>query len=55
MFGKLPLIELLLIFGFVIVLIHILVLAVLVLMHILLLLPGFRKAVTKRSSCCQSD
>jgi hypothetical protein len=55
MFCKLPLMKLLLIFGFVIVLIQILVLAVAILIHVLLLVPGFRKAVMKRSSCCQSD
>ncbi len=55
MVGKLPLIQLLLIFDFVIVLIHVLVLAVIVLIHVLLLVPGFRKGVMKRSSCCQSD
>jgi hypothetical protein len=55
MLGKLGLMKLLLIFGFVIVVINVLVLAVIVLIHVLLLVPGFRKAMMKRSSCCQSD
>jgi len=55
MLGKLALIKLLLIFGFIIVLIHVLVLAVTVLIHVVLLVPMLRKSVMKRSSCCQSD
>ena len=55
MLGKLALIKLLLIFGFVIILIHVLVLAVTVLIHVVLLVPMLRKSVMKRSSCCQSD
>lgn len=54
MFCKVPVLKLLLIFGFVIVLIHVFVLAVILLMHVVQSFPGFRKAVMKRPSCCQS-
>jgi hypothetical protein len=55
MLAKLAFMKLLLIFGFIIVLIHVLVLAVTVLIHVVLLVPMLRKSVMKRSSCCQSD
>ncbi|MGB9371098.1 MAG: hypothetical protein WCB79_04110 [Halobacteriota archaeon] len=55
MLGKLALMKLLLTFGFIIVLIHVLVLAVTVLIHVVLLVPMLRKSVMKRSSCCQSE
>ncbi|HYC20525.1 MAG TPA: hypothetical protein VEF35_07930 [Candidatus Bathyarchaeia archaeon] len=54
MLGKLALMKLLLIFSFIIVLIHVLALAVTVLIHVVLLVPMLRKFVMKRSSCCQS-
>ena len=55
MLAKLALMKLLLICGFIIVLIHVLVLAVTVLIHVVLLVVMLRKSATKRSSCCQSD
>ncbi|MFZ0010488.1 MAG: hypothetical protein WAL97_01075 [Halobacteriota archaeon] len=55
MLAKLAFMKLLLMFGFIIVLIHVLVLVVSVLIHVVLLVPMLRKSVMKRSSCCQSD
>jgi hypothetical protein len=54
MLGKLALTKILLILGFVIVLLHVVVLAITVLIHVVLLVPKVRKSVMKRSSCCQS-
>jgi hypothetical protein len=55
MLGTLAFMKLLLILGFIIVLIHVLVLAVTVLIHVMVLVPRLRKTMMKRSSCCQSD
>ncbi|MGD0716838.1 MAG: hypothetical protein ABR979_02070 [Halobacteriota archaeon] len=52
MLGKLALMKILLILGFIIVLLHVVVLAVTVLIHVMVFVPRLRKTMMKRGSCC---
>jgi|GEM_PF-285393 len=53
MFGKLRFSKLLLILGFIIALIHVVLLAIVLVLHVVLVVPRFRKTIKKFCPCCK--
>jgi uncharacterized membrane protein len=55
MFGKLILLKLLFIFGLIIALIHVVLLAITIAVHVMLFVPRLRKAMMKFCPCCKTN
>lgn len=54
MLGKCMFLELVVIIGFLILLLHILFFAVAILLHVIFLAPKLRKKIMHRDTCCSS-